>query len=75
MDQKEVEHLTCEMLSFKALESPTSRHIITSGKLKGWTMNTSLTLKRAIFEGMSQDGSPIIKISYVVISTPMPPEK
>jgi hypothetical protein len=73
--EKKTDHLTHEIISFKTLESPTSRHEITSGRFKGWIMNTTLIMKKAIFTGMNIDNTPIIEISYVVESHPTPPEK
>lgn len=70
-----VDKMVYETLGFEPIVTPTTKHVVTTGRFKGWTMNTSLVLKRAIFRGVSQDGTPIIDVTYQIISTPTRPDE
>ena len=64
-----------ELVGFEPEKMPTNKYVVTSGQFKGWHINLTAVLRKAVFVGVSDDGSPKFDLSYDMISTPTPPDK
>lgn len=72
---KRFDKVVYEIVGFEPINVPTTKHVVTTGSHKGWFFNTTLVLKKAIYEGLNTDGTPKFRLSYEIVSTPTPPEK
>jgi hypothetical protein len=72
---KKVDKVVYEIVGFEPISTPTAKHVVTTGSHKGWIINTTLVLKKVVYEGQNDDGTPKFKLGYEVVSTPTPPEK
>jgi hypothetical protein len=66
---------TSDFVGFEPVKMSTNKYVVTSGQFKGWHINMTTVLRKAVFVGVSDDGSPKFDLTYDIISTPTPPEK
>jgi hypothetical protein len=72
---EKVDKVIYEIVGFEPISIPTTKYVVTTGSYKGWIINTTLVLRKVVYEGQNDDDTPKFKLSYEVVSTPTPPEK
>jgi len=75
MEKQKIDKVVYEILGFEPIIIPTTKYVVTTGSHKGWFINSTIVLKKVVYEGQNDDDTPKFKLGYEIISTPTPPEK
>ena len=60
-------------IPFKSISTHIDEYEITSGSYKGWHIQLSVFLAKMVIDGINTDGTPKLKLNFVVNSSPIPP--